>query len=101
MKKLIVVAVLALIGSTGSAMAGDAAAGKAKFSTCAGCHGPTGAGNAAAGYPALVGKDAAFVSKQLTDFKSGARVSPVMGAMVAGLNATDIENLAAYVATLK
>lgn len=101
MKKLIVVAALAILGSTGSAIAGDAAAGKAKYSTCVGCHGATGAGNAAAGYPALSGKDAAFVAKQLTEFKSGARVSPVMGAMVAGLSPADIENLAAYIATLK
>lgn len=102
MKKiLLATAALALAGSMGSVMAGDAAAGKAKFAMCLGCHGPTGAGNAAAGYPSLMGKDAAFVAAQLHAFKSGTRVNPTMQAMTASLTDADIDNLAAHVATLK
>ena len=56
---VIAVAAVALAGSFGSAIAaGDAAAGKAKFAVCAGCHGPTGAGNEVLKYPKLAGRDA-------------------------------------------
>jgi cytochrome c553 len=102
MKKTVFAAVIVLVGAFGSAIAaGDPAAGKAKFAICAGCHGPTGAGNEALKYPKLAGRDAAFVSEQLRAFKSGARDNATMKAMTAGLSETDMDNLAAYVATLK
>ena len=50
--------------------------------------------------PSLKGQNAAFVKQNLSDFKSGKRQSPVMGAMAAGLSDADIENLAAYIGTL-
>jgi len=101
-KTFIAAAAIVLAGAFGSAVAaGDAAAGKAKFAVCAGCHGPTGAGNEALKYPKLSGLDAAFVSEQLRAFKSGARDNATMKAMTAGLNDADMDNLAAYVATLK
>ncbi|MDJ0740287.1 MAG: c-type cytochrome [Gammaproteobacteria bacterium] len=98
---LIAVTAFALAGTFGSAVAGDAAAGKAKFAVCAGCHGPTGAGNEALKYPKISGRDAAYVKDQLIAFKSGTRDNATMKAMTAGLNAADIDNLAAYIATLK
>ena len=36
---------------------------------CTGCHSPTGAGNAAAGFPHLGGQHAQYIAKQLTDFR--------------------------------
>lgn len=81
--------------------AADLMAGKEKYKVCAGCHGPTGMGNAALGYPQLSGKDAAYVAEQLRAFKSGRRESATMKAMVSGLNDADIDNVAAYVATLQ
>ncbi len=36
---------------------------------CTGCHSPNGAGNAAAGFPHLSGQHAAYIAKQLTDFR--------------------------------
>ena len=102
MKKLVIAATaFALLGGFGSAVAGDAAAGKAKFAVCAGCHGPTGAGNEALKYPKLTGLEAGYVKQQLTAFKSGARDNATMKAMTAGLNDADMDNLAAYIATLK
>jgi cytochrome c553 len=83
------------------AVAADAAAGQKKYVLCAGCHGPTGAGNEALKYPRLAGRDAAYVGQQLRAFKSGARDNATMKAMTAGLQDVDIDNLAAYVATLK
>ena len=41
-KSLILVAITALIVNTSQANAGDAAAGKAKSTTCAACHGANG-----------------------------------------------------------
>lgn len=102
MKKFVIAATAAaLMGFAASAVAGDAAAGKAKYGTCSGCHGANGAGLAAAGYPALTGKDAATIAEALHAFKSGARQNPTMQAMVAGLSDADIDNIAAYVATMK
>jgi len=105
MKKVLMsVAALGLAAFVGSTSAGDAAAGKGKFAICAGCHGPTGAGNAALNYPKLTGLDEAYVAQQLRDFKSGKRTGPAaatMKAMTAPLSEADMDNLAAYVATLK
>ena len=36
---------------------------------CTGCHSPNGAGNAAAGFPHMGGQHAAYIAKQLTDFR--------------------------------
>ncbi|AZE81531.1 c-type cytochrome [Pseudomonas orientalis] len=36
---------------------------------CTGCHSPNGVGNAAAGFPHLSGQHAAYIAKQLTDFR--------------------------------
>jgi len=102
MLKTIVVTAVALLGVTGTAMAGDAAAGKAKYAVCAGCHGPTGAGNDALKYPKVAGLEPAYIVQQLKAFKAGERKTPMaatMTAMTAGLSDADMENLAAYIAT--
>lgn len=94
--------VLALVlGFNGSALA-DAAAGQSTYAAkgCIGCHG-AGGKSVVPTYPSLVGKDAAFIKKNLTDFRSGARKNPTMNAMAAGLKDADIENLAAYIGSLK
>ncbi|MCB1785587.1 MAG: c-type cytochrome [Chromatiaceae bacterium] len=101
MRIFAIAAMLAQFGVCGAAQAADTAAGRIKFALCAGCHGPTGAGNAEMRYPALAGRDAAFVAAQLRAFKSGTRDNPTMRAMAAGLSDVDIDNLAAYIATLR
>lgn len=103
-KPALMVAAVYFLWVCGFAMAADVAAGKAKFALCAGCHGPTGAGNEALNYPRLAGLDKNYVAKQLREFKSGARDTPMaatMKAMTTDLSEADINNLAAYVATLK
>lgn len=100
MKSLsIAVAVIASAGAFGTAVAADAEAGKAKYAVCAGCHGPTGAGNEALKYPKLTGLEADYVVEQLKAFKSGERDNATMKAMSAGLSDEDMENLGAYIAT--
>lgn len=83
------------------AAAGDTAAGKTKFVLCAGCHGPTGAGNAALKYPRLAGLEESYIRQQLRAYKAGQRDNPSMRAMTAGLSDADMDNLAAYIATLQ
>lgn len=99
--KFQILAALTLALSANVAIAGgDAAAGKAKSATCAGCHGAAGI-SAIPMYPNLAGQKEAYLVKQIKDFKSGARKDPTMNAMVAALTDADIANLAAYYAGLK
>jgi cytochrome c553 len=89
-----------LLGTIGAAeAAGDAAAGKAKSAVCAGCHGDKGQG--VAPNPALAGKPEADQVKALKDYKSGAKSNPLMNGIAATLSDQDMENLAAYYASLK
>ena len=85
----------------GAQAAGDAAAGAGKASMCAGCHGAQGEGKEK--NPALAGKDAAFLAKEMQNFRSGARQDPMkmMNMLAKPLSDQDIENLAAYYASLK
>lgn len=79
--------------------AGDIAKGKVRAAACIGCHGSNGIGLSGE-YPNLAGQKKAYLIKQLRDFKRGVRANPSMKAMVAGLNDTDIINLAAYYSSL-
>jgi len=74
---------------------------------CIACHGPTGRGNLAAGYPALRAQQSVYVIKQLNDYASGARYtgnatqadpnSVMMFTIAKRLTSEDIRNLASYV----
>lgn len=85
--------------------AADAAAGKSAFNAkgCVGCHGAGGGSPIVSNppTPSLAGKEAAYIKKQLTDFKSGARQSATMNAMAAMVNETEVENIAAYLSSQK
>ena len=86
--------------ATGAAQAaGNVAAGKAKAAGCVACHGANGQGIAQ--NPALAGKSETQLLQALQDYKSGKRSNAVMKAMTAGLSEQDMENLAAYFASLK
>ena len=101
MKKLLgVTAVTAILMGSGAAIAGDAAAGKNKYAMCAGCHGTNGV-SASPTYPSLAGQDAATIKGKLLKYRSGELDNATMKAMAAGLSDADVDNLAAYVATLK
>ena len=101
MKSVAAIASVLLIATSQVAVA-DVAAGKAAYASkgCIGCHGANGVSTVAAN-PSLAGKDAAFVQKNLTEFRAGTRQSPVMNAMASALTDDDINNLAEYIATLK
>lgn len=64
------------------------------------CHGPDGAGQAASGNPRLAGLNAAYLHKQLDDFASGARRSPVMLPSAKALTEDERRALANYYSKL-
>ncbi|AGM46105.1 cytochrome c-552 [Aeromonas hydrophila ML09-119] len=84
----------------GPAHAADVEAGKAKAAVCAACHGVEGRA-LIPNYPHLAGQNAAYLVKQLKAFKDGSRKEPLMVPFMAPLTDADMENLAAYYASLK
>jgi len=102
MKKVIVttMASLLLVTTNISMAGGDAAAGKAKSVTCAGCHGAEGV-SANPLWPNLAGQQGAYMVKQMKAFRDGGREDPMMSPMAKPLSDADIDNLAAYYASLK
>lgn len=62
---------------------------------CAACHGADGVGTTAAN-PNLAAQGADYIAAQLAAFKSGARPSPVMQGMAAGLTPEDMRAVGAY-----
>lgn len=63
---------------------------------CTGCHGPDGKGIAAAGFPRLAGLPAAYLSKQLHDWRSGSRKQPVMEPLAKALSEDEIKAVSTY-----
>jgi cytochrome c553 len=67
---------------------------------CMACHGPTGAGNGPAKFPALRGQHSVYVIKQLNDYASGARTTGpnnIMQTIAKRLTPEDMRNVASYV----
>jgi cytochrome c553 len=82
---------------------------------CTACHGPSGQGNAAAGYPALRAQHSVYTVKQLQDYLTQNRYrdpanpavvnqtpnSAMMNTIAARLTPEDIRNLASYLQGLR
>lgn len=102
MNKVMVVTVAGvLLGLSSTVMAaGNVAAGQTKSLSCAGCHGPDGMSPNPM-WPNLAKQNADYLVKQLKDFRSGTRVDAMMAMMAMPLSDADIEDLAAYYASLK
>ena len=98
-KFLTFVALVALSINVQTAMAGDAAAGKARAAACAACHGATGI-SANEMWPNLAGQKETYLAKQIKAFRDGDRKDPMMSPMAAGLSDADVANLAAYFSSL-
>jgi cytochrome c553 len=79
--------------------AGDVQAGKTKAAGCVGCHGANGQG--VPPNPALAGKSEDQLLQAMKDYKSGKRANAVMKALTGPLSDQDLQNLAAYYASLK
>jgi cytochrome c553 len=85
----------------GSAFAGDAAKGREKADqVCAACHGKDGNTPIDPSYPKLAGQHADYLVRVLLDYKSEQRKNAIMNAQAKDLSRSDIENLAAFYASL-
>jgi len=74
------------------------------IAACISCHGPAGAGNAPAGYPALGGQHATYTTAQLKAYRSGERTSDLNQMMrnnTARLTDAEIEAVASYTQGLR
>ena len=67
---------------------------------CVACHGADGMGLAPAGFPRLAGISADYLSKQLHDFQSGKRVSPVMQPLAKALTDQEITSVTGTIAAM-
>jgi cytochrome c553 len=75
----------------------DPAAGEAKYTAvCAACHGADGNSGTPAN-PKLAQQHPEYIAKQLMDFKTGKRVSPVMQGFAAQLSEADMKNIGAFI----
>ncbi len=72
---------------------------------CLACHGPTGAGIAAARYPHVAGQHTAYTQKQLTDFSMGNRTndgdSRIMRDIAERMHTKEIEAVSSYIEGLR
>jgi len=82
------------------ATAADVGAGRAKAGACATCHGDTGI-SVVPNAPNLAGQPAIYLADQLRQFKTGKRPSEVMVVIAKPLSDTDIDNLAAWYASIE
>ena len=100
MKKLVLVSLLVLPTMVSAA---DIAAGKAKSAVCAACHGAEGI-SAVPIYPNLKGQHEAYIVSSLKAYKTGQRqggMSMIMKPQADALSDADMEDIAAYYASLK
>ncbi len=77
--------------------AGNAAKG---IAACTACHSPTGAGMAQAGFPALGGQHADYISKQLKAFRTETRTNDdakIMRQVAALMSDKEIEAVSSYI----
>lgn len=88
------------IGLNATVTAADLAAGEATAGAiCAGCHMPDG-NSVVETFPKLAGQHAQYLTKQLNDYKSGAREDATMTGMAATLATDeDVANVAAFFAS--
>lgn len=99
--------------SSGEGDAEKIAAGKGIFlsgipekgvAACMACHGPNGSGNPAAGFPALKGQHAPYVTKAMLDFRLGTRANDpgkMMRDIAAKMSDAEMEAVADYIVSMK
>ena len=109
-QKILVLALATLFA--GSALAvggprGNAAAGQQRFEatpeggqSCASCHLEGGSKSIDGNTPLLAGQYADYLAKALLDYQTGARKNPIMVGIAKPLSKKDMQDLAAYYASL-
>ena len=99
MKYLIIPAMLLSMAAHAD---GDVAAGKIKAYTCTGCHGIPGYNNVYPTYkvPKIGGQNYEYLAVALKAYRAGERDHPTMDLQAQALSDQDIEDVAAYFASL-
>jgi cytochrome c oxidase subunit 2 len=110
MKKHLISILLVTMAATAAPAfaAGDAAAGKNLFGTCAACHGAQAEGNKAMNAPRLTGQGETYLVRQLNNFKQGIRGADpkdMLGMQMASMakvlaDDAAVANVVAYIETL-
>ena len=78
---------------------GDPIAGKDKAMLCFGCHGEDG-NSADSATPKLAGQYAIYIAKQVRNYLASTRTHMVMSGMAATISDADLDDIAAYFASL-
>lgn len=97
----LIIVLVALIPVSSAAPPAVVMQGSGDAMACAGCHGVDGAGNAQGAIPLLAGLPESYLTKQIEDFRSGARANPIMTPIAQALNADDTTTASKYYAGLE
>ena len=98
MKKLFIASITAtLLFSASAYSAGSSHSTPASAAACAGCHGADG-NSVVPNFPKLAGQHAAYIEKQLKDFRGGFRNDATMAPFAKNLSDADIKELGAFYA---
>ena len=95
MKKLFIASVTVALLFSASAHSTEAPAVAA---SCSGCHGADG-NSVVPNFPKLAGQHAAYIEKQLKDFRDGFRKDATMAPFAKNLTDEDIKELGAFYAS--
>ncbi len=100
---LAVAAMLAALGIATAHASGDPQAGRYKAQTCLGCHGVSGYSNVYPSYhvPKVGGQNAAYIVSALKAYKAGKRDHETMQAQASSLTEQDMQDIAAYFASVQ
>ncbi len=93
-------ALAVMIAFPSAATAGNPAAGKVKTRACVTCHGVDGMGRLPSA-PNLAGQNEWYLAKQLRDYRAGKRIHQFMTIVAKDLSDADIDDLAAWYASIK
>lgn len=95
--------ILGMLLAAAAQAAGDPEEGRYKAQTCLGCHGVADYGNVYPSYkvPKLGGQHAEYIISALEAYKSGQRQHPTMRAQASALSEQDIQDIAAYFASIE
>lgn len=101
MKRILVPLLIALVSASAAhAAKPDIEAGKQKSAPCQACHSADGNADIDPQYPRLAGQYRDYLAQALREYKKGNRSNLIMAGFVAPLSDQDIEDLAAYFASL-
>jgi cytochrome c553 len=93
-------AMIAVLGAAQANAAGDPERGKAQIAACAACHGQDGATGLDPTYPNLAGQNEIYTTRQLRMIQSNDRNIALMAGQLTGKSDQDLQDMAAYYASL-